>query len=469
MIQFFSRFFRFVSLFLLASVFGLSTQAQEVKKNVDFEINQAQSRKSVLAFPPMQFLGSQAASPNFNQIGGEFYRVVQNNLTISTFFQFLSHGAFFEDTSKTGLKPVPLDPRGFKFDSWKRTGAEFLIRGGFSITDSTLTLEMYTYSVGKSSLVFGRKYTGTVNDVRKMAHQFSNDFLKELTGTEGPFLSKIVFASDRVGSGFREIYVSDWDTANMEKVTNHKSVALSPAISSDGNKVAYTAFVQRAKSKVRNADLFLYDIRTDKRLLISYRQGINSGAAFTPDNSNLLLTLSQNNTPDIYRINLEGEIIKRITNGPRSTMNVEPAMSPDGTKIAFSSDRSGQPMLYTMNSDGSNVKRLTFAGKYNSTPAWSPDGKKIAFAGWETGNFDVFVMNADGSNMVRVTATKKKNGKDSNNEDPVFSPDGRLLMYTSDRTGSKQLFISNLEGTEEFRITNDNFNYMKPKWSGTVR
>ena len=211
--------------------------------------------------------------------------------------------------------------------------------------------------------------------------------------------------------------------------------------------------------------MFLYDIISGKRELLSFRQGINSGASFDPDNKNVYLTISQGTSPDIYKINLNGDIVNKITNGPSGAMNVEPTISSDGKKIAFSSDRPGRTMIYTMSASGSNVKRVTFAGQFNASPSWSPDGKKIAFAGQTGSNFDIFVMNEDGTGMIRLTSAKRPNGKAANNEDPTWSPDGRFVMYTSDRTGKSQIYFSTADGAEERRITMDSHNYFKVKWS----
>lgn len=435
---------------------------------IEFNINNAKARKSLVAFPPLQFVGSPASSPNFQNVGSELFRVIFNDLTVSSLFQFISQSAFLEDTSKTSIRPSPTDPNGFKFESWKQIGAEFLIRGNFSMAGSTLNMEIYAYHVPRGSLVLGKRYRGSKNSARRIAHTFANDLLEALTGNKGPFLSRVVLASDRGGGRNKEIYIMDWDGENVEKITNHRSIAISPTWSPDGQKIAYTAFVQRAKSKKRNADLFMLDLKTSKRWLLSYRQGINSGAAFMPSGTEILLTLSQGGTPDIYRIDTDGKLVNRLTNGPRGAMNVEPAVSPDGKKVAFSSDRSGSPMIYIMNIDGTNPRRITFAGRYNSTPSWSPDSKRLAFSGWENDHFDIFTMNTDGTNMVRITSSKKPNGKWANNEDPVWSPDGRLLMYTSNRTGTNQIYISNLDGSEERRITSDSHNYFKPKWSNNI-
>ncbi|MFN7904119.1 MAG: translocation protein TolB [Pseudobdellovibrionaceae bacterium] len=429
------------------------------------KVGDAKTKKSLLAFPPLALSGT--SSSKAIEQGTTLFNVILNDLTVSSYFQLIDQKAYLENTAKTGLRPKPTDPNGFSFESWKAIGSDFLIRGGYTVNGQDIELEIYAYSVGKADLVLGKKYKGTVNTVRRIAHTFSNDLIKALTGSESMFNSKIVVTSDKAGGGFREVYVMDWDGTAIQKITNHKTVSISPNWSPDGQRILYTSFV-KTKRGDRNPDMYLYETRSGERLRISYRKGTNSGGFFTPDNKGILLTLSQSGNPDIYRIGFDGGIEKRITNGPIGAMNVEPAMNSINKKIAFSSDRHGRPMIYTMDENGSNVTRVTFAGQFNSSPSWSPDGTKLAFAGQSGSNFDIFVMDANGSNMVRLTSAKKSNGRMSSNEDPSFSPCGRFVMFTSNRTGKNQIYISTLDGQEERRITSDNHNYFKPKWSSNL-
>lgn len=451
-----------LALLLAVNLLPAFSQAQE--NGIYIKLGEARTKKSLLAMPAFQYFGAPSSASKYQSVGVELFNTINNDLSVSSYFQFISQSAYLEDPSKTGLMPAPGQPNGFKFQNWSTIGADFLIRAGFSIVGNEITLETYTYHVPRANLVLGKKYKGPVSSARRIAHTFANDVLKALTGKEGPFLSRVVASSDRAGGQAKEIYVMDWDSANMEQVSRHRSISISPAWSPDGKKIAYTSYVKRVGAKFRNADMLLLDLVTGKRSLISYRQGINSGASFSPDGRNIYLTISQGNSPDIYKMTLDGNLVGKITNGPAGALNVEPTLSNDG-KLAFSSDRAGRPMIYTANADGSNVKRITFAGVFNSSPTWSPDGKKIAFSGQSDNNFDIFVMNADGTGMIRLTSAKKPNGRMASNEDPSFSPDGRFVMYTSDRTGKNQIYISTVEGTEERRVTNDNHNYYKPKWS----
>lgn len=448
---------------------GISARTEE---KIYIDVGQAQVKKSLLALPPLQYLGSQTTNTSHLQAGQNLFKIIFNDLTVSSFFTFIKPEAYLEDTNKVGLKPAPGQPNGFDFKNWKTVGAEFLVRAAYNITGNDITFETYVYHVPTTNLLMGRTYRGNLTTIRRMAHTFSDDLVKALTGKRGMFLTKIVasrqdvpFAEKVKGAGSKEIYIIDYDGANENKITSHQSISLSPTWSHKGDKIAYTSFAYHPAQKTRNADLFIYNLTDQKRFLVSYRKGINSGAAFLPGDQSLLLTISQEGSPDIYRMTSDGNDAKALTHGPNRSMNVEPAVSPDGKTVAFSSDRLGRPMIFTMSIDGGNVKRLTFAGKYNASPAWSPDGKMLAFAGHDKDHFDIFVMKIDGTGLKRLTDANKPNGKPSNNESPSWSPDGRHIVFNSDRSGTNQLYLVNPDGTNERRITEDRYNWEKPKWS----
>ena len=427
-------------------------------------ITDANFRKSIMALPPLQFQGPGGTSPQHMKVGKDLFDVFRNDMEVSGYFEFMKAAAFDGEMAKQGLKPATEEVGGVKFDSWKQLKVDFLVRAGYRISGDELSVDTYTYAVDQGKLVLGKTYKAKTSEARTIAHTFANDVLKELTGKRGMFLSRIV-TSRTTRPGQKEIYIMDWDGANQQQVSTHKSIAQSPSWSFDGKMIAYSAFAFHANEKRRNLDLFTYDTTTGRRFLVSYRKGINSGSTFTPSNRHIMLTISNSGNPDLYKMSLDGKSLERITNGPRGAMNVEPSVSPDGSRIAFSSDRNGRPHVFVMNADGSNVKQITIAGDYNSSPRWSPDGKRLVFAGNDRGHFDIFTVNADGSDMVRLTSAKKANGRFADNEDPSYSPDGRNVLFVSNRTGANQLYIVTTDGETEKRITFDNNQYFKPHWS----
>ena len=450
---------------LLISLFIFCTTTLAQSGQIYIDVGQATVKKSLIAFPPLLYFGSEPQNKKHIDIGQDLFKVIFNDLTVSNYFTFIRHEAFLEDPAKTTLKPAPGDPKGFNFQNWKTIGAEFLIRGGYRVTGDKISLEIYVYHVAQAKLIFGKTYEGGLDKARVIAHTFANDLVKALTGKKGMFLTKMAVVMRETLKGAKEVYVMDWDGSNLRKISNHKSIAISPAWSPSGDRIAYTAFAYHENIKSRNADLFIYELANAKRWLVSYRKGINSGANFFPDGKNLFMTLSLAGTPDIYKVTPDGKTMNRVTNGPNRAMNVEPAISPDGTKVAFSSDRSGQPMIYVMNVNGSNIKRLTFAGRYNSSPSWMPDNKTIAFAGYDKDHFDIFTVNIDGTGLKRLTEATTPSGKAADNRDPSISPDGRQVAFTSNRSGNSQIYIIDPDGNNERRITYDKFDWEQPKWS----
>ena len=448
---------------ILLTAFCLSAQEAAYIK-----AGEAKVKKSNLAFPFFNNTGPETTGAA-TAAAADIYSTAKKNLELSTYFLMMSNEAYLEDPLKTSIKPKSEDKNGFGFEPLKTIGADFLIRTGYSVLGKELTVEMYLYHVNESKLIVGKRYKANLAQSIKIGHLLSNDVVEALTGIRPPFMSKIVAAFDNGPSTHREIMIMNWDGSGFSQVTNHNSLTLSPSWSPDGKKIAYSAFTKFVKKPGTRTALYVLDLKTNKRVLTSYQPGMNSGAIFSRDGNHIYLSMSMGSgSADIYKINLKGEIVQRLTKGPAGAINVEPSLSPDGSKIVFSSERGGRPMLYVMNSDGSNVKRLTFRGKFNSSPSWSPDGSKIAFAGQEENNFDIYIMNSDGTKITKLTSAKKPDGRPAHNEDPSFSPDGRYLVYTSNRTGKNQIYVAPISGVEERRVTNDNRNYYRPKWSSNL-
>ena len=124
--------------FLLAFFFVISLFTQTQAQESYIKVGEAKSKKSVLAFPYFNNLGS-ANTGAVTATAADIYNIVKKDLDLSTYFQILGNAGFLEDPSKTNIKPFPKEPNGFKFEPLKKAGAEFLVRTGYSVINSDST------------------------------------------------------------------------------------------------------------------------------------------------------------------------------------------------------------------------------------------------------------------------------------------------------------------------------------------
>ena len=185
----------------------------------------------------------------------------------------------------------------------------------------------------RGSVVLQKTYSG---NTRAAAHEFSDDIVETLTGAPGIATSKIAFVSNRTGA--KEIYVADYDGANMRQITNDRAISVAPAISPEGGRLAYTGY------QSGYSDIYLVELASGARSRILKFPGTNSGASFSPDGGRLACTLSRDGNPELYIAAVNGSGARRLTR----TRGVEssPAWSPDGAEIVYSSDERGGPQLY---------------------------------------------------------------------------------------------------------------------------
>ena len=101
--------------------------------------------------------------------------------------------------------------------------------------------------------------------------------------------------------------------------------------------------------------------------------GINGAPVFSPDGTQLAMSLSRDGNSEIYIKDLETDVLRRITRRP-SAIDTEPGWGPDGKSLIFTSDRAGQPQIYRIDLATSLPDRLTFQGRLQRPCA--------ALAGW---------------------------------------------------------------------------------------
>ncbi len=312
-----------------------------------------------------------------------------------------------------------------------------------------LVLSGRLFDAATGSRLAAKEYFGNAETVHRMVHAFADEIVSRYTGEKGIASTRIAYVSDR--TGYKELYVMDYDGRNPLKVTADRSLCMSPAWSPDGKTLAYVSY------RDKNPDLYGLDLETGRRWKISGTAGLNISPAWSPGGKRLAVALSKDGSAEIYVMTRDGNDLERLTYGVYD--NVAPSWAPNGREIVFNSGRSGSPQIYIMGADGTDVRRITFEGAYNASPQWSPRADRIVFVTQVNGLFKIATISPDGSNFQQLTTGR------GNDENPSWSPSGRQIVFSSNREGRFNLYIMNADGSDIERITPNDANFTSPAWS----
>lgn len=400
------------------------------------------ARSYPIAVSPLKNLAAGGAP---SPVATQFADIVSKDLTLSGYFKVLDRSAYIEKPEASGYTAEAIN-----FDNWSVIGALALVKGAYTLEGDNLTLEVRLFDVYQRRQLAGRRYHGSVGEIRRMANKFADEVMAQFTGERGPFDSRFSFVSTRDGR-FKEIYVMSPDGGDLQQVTKTQTINLSPSWSPDNHTLLYTSY------KRGNPDLYALDVVTSREVALSQRPGLNLGAKFSPDAKSIALTIEDQGNSDIALIDRAGKLLRRLTD--TWAIDVSPSWSPDGRQVAFCSNRTGGPQIFVASVDGGEARRLTFTGNYNTSPAWSPKGDRIAYVSRTDGEFNLFTIKLDGSDVRQLTQGS------GNNEDPSWAPNGRYLVFSSSRSGHKKLFITDDMGSSRVELTHGGGDDTSPAWS----
>ncbi len=386
---------------------------------------------------------------------GQFTQIVRDDLQFSGIVDLVSPS--FYPTQPTTM------PSELQYSAWTdpQVKAHYVAFGNISETTSEVAIQAWLYDVTNPSspAVIGKVYRGAPTDaqVRIFAHQFADEIVSLLSGgLPGVASTHIAFISSR--TGFKELWIMDYDGANQHPLTHLRTISLMPRWSPDASRIAFTCY--EPYDRIVSAQICMYSMDLGKVIAFPRFRGTNSAPAWSPDGKQLMFSSSMQGTPDLFVTDVNGSRPKRLTfSGVGGATS--PAWNPKtGQSVAFVSDRGGIPKLYMMNADGTNVTNLDLPDKgYLIDPAWSPNGQLLAFS-WRrpTGNYDIYIMEPGTQELVELTRDEARN------ERPSWAPDGRHIVFESTRNGTRQIWTMLADGSQAHELTLTGHNE-SPNWS----
>jgi dipeptidyl aminopeptidase/acylaminoacyl peptidase len=137
--------------------------------------------------------------------------------------------------------------------------------------------------------------------------------------------------------------------------------------------------------------------------------------------------------PQLFRVQTTGADLEQITTGAKPA--TQPAFSPDGDRLVFTRLGSG---IFRANLDGTGLTRLT-SGVRDTYPVWSPDGKRIAFVRPYRTQWRVHVMSPSGAGQRRLPQAPPTGRPSwSANSKSIFIPTAASIAKLDARTGRVQ-------------------------------
>jgi TolB protein len=380
----------------------------------------------------------------------------------TTLWNDLDNAGIFDMVSKSFYPlALPGNPPDVRFDAWNTPppNASMLAFGNLGVTGNNMTIQGWLYDVKNitSPQVLGKQYTdaATADAARRTAHKFADEIIFRLGGgIAGIAESQIFFVSSR--SGHKEIWGMDYDGENQHQITHLGTISLSPRISPDGTRLAFSAATKSGW------EIQMYSMDLNRLLSFPRFGGTNLSPAWSPDGARLAFSSSRSGDPEIYVVDQSGANLKRLT------ISKMPDVSPvwnrkTGAQIAWVSGRTDLPQIYTMESDGTNIQRMTDQG-YAVSPAWSPNGQFLVFS-WirhygpgAPGAEDIYIMDIASKQWVQLTHDGGRN------DFPSWSPDGRHIVFQSSRSGGEQIWSMLADGSNQKQLTTTGSN-TQPNWS----
>ncbi|MBT8069438.1 MAG: Tol-Pal system beta propeller repeat protein TolB [Gammaproteobacteria bacterium] len=417
--------------------------SQLAHAKLEIEIIQGNASALPIAIIPMQWL---SADPRPETGVSE---VISSDLYRS---------GLFEPLADEDMVDRPVDEESIRYGTWRLLKVDYLMIGqvrdapggtGYDIVYQLLDVHTQESLLSQITTVgFG--------DLRFGAHRVADAVYEKLTGVPGAFSTRIAYISS-TGTGNAQnyqLFVADADGFNPQAVVGSPEPLLSPNWSPDGQQLAYVSFEKG------NSAIYVQNVATGQRELVSSGKGINGAPAFSPDGRYLAMTLSYTGNPEIYVRDLATGQKRQLTN--HWSIDTEPLWSPDSQWIYFTSDRGGRPQIYRVAAAGGKASRITREGEYNARASISPDGTRIAVAHGRGNEYRIAVLDMDTGRMRILTPGVL-------DESPSFAPNGSMILYATREGERGVLSAVSADGNVRQRLILTEGDVREPAWSPVIR
>ena len=430
-----------LAIILLGSLYLMSFS---VNAELSIQITQGSDNPIPIAVVPFSWQGDGVLSEDISQI-------VMNDL---------EQVGEFRPLSRTNMLSMPSEEQEVFYSDWRILAQDYLLVGKIDrAPGSQLVQVQYEFfDINRELKLAGEVLTGSVTQLRDIAHEISNVVFEQVTGIRGAFTSQILYVVadyvDPQRTNFR-LEKSDYDGRRAQVLLESVEPIMSPTWSPTGRDVAYVSF------ETDLPRIYIQNIATGDRRQITNYPNINSSPEFSPDGTKLAMVLSKDGSPDVYVQDLTTNQLIRVTDHP--LIDTEPSWTADSKSIVFMSERTGQPQIYQIELGASSfeVERLSYDCFQCLNAQFLPDGVNLVHVRRETRqdpNYQIAVLNIETLRVITLTNT-------SLDESPSIAPNGSMIMYATKFNGAGVLDAVSIDGMVKFRLPSTQGDVREPAWS----
>ncbi len=367
----------------------------------------------------------------------------------------LRNSGTFQPIARNHMISQPAKASEVIFRDWSAVGAQYVLVGNITSSASGLQVNYSVLNVSTEQEMVSGSATGTVAQLRDLAHHIADQSYEKLTGVKGAFSTRLLYVTAERFSETNTRYTlqrSDYDGARAVTLLQSREPILSPSFAPDGKRIAYVSFEQKRPR------IFVQNIETGHREQLTNYEGLNGAPAWSPDGKRLAFVLSRDGNPEIYVMEMGSRQVRRITN--HAAIDTEPFWGKNGQTLYFTSDRSGRPQIYKTNINGGGAERVTFVGNYNANPKLSADEKTL-----------VMIHRQDGYTVFKVAAQDLERGslrilsETSLDESPTVAPNGTMVIYATRQQGKGVLMLASINGRVRLPLPGIQGEVREPSWS----
>jgi TolB protein len=359
---------------------------------------------------------------------------------------------------------LPLDPASLPiqvgdvnnapdFNTWRTANVDALVMGAVE-RGGQISSSVRVWDTQQAAQVVGKSYNTDPNSSRRVAHIISDAIYESLAGGTGYFDTRVVYVAESgpKANRVKRLAIMDQDGANVQYLTEGRTLALTPRFSPNGDMVTYMNFDEG------NPQVYLLQLSTGRQQRLASLGAMTFAPRFSPDGGSVAFSVEAGGSTNIYSVSINGGQPMQLTSG--AAIDTGPSYSPDGSRIVFESDRGGSPQLYLMGAGGGQAQRISYGQGSYSTPVWSPKGDLIAFTRQSGGQFNIGIMNPDGSGERMLYSSFHAEG-------PTWAPNGRVIMFFQDPGGNDGPKLQSVDiwGRNLLTIPTESF-ASDPAWSG---